>query len=120
MKSLRRILIYGSSIYILSLESNLRSLTGVETFLLNNNDNDLEESVEALDPDIIMIDDANDYFSKVLRIMANHPRSQVISMDKIRHTFTIHSSQSYPVNTMDDLVQALASLSFSQGKNSSP
>ncbi len=114
MKSLRRILLYGSSIYLLSLESILRSLSGVEVFWLDDNNHDLVESIATYDPDVILTDVSSDDFPDALKVMTDHPETKMITLDKAQQTVTVLSSQKFPANTMYDLTQALDYFSYSE------
>lgn len=106
MRTLRRTVLYGNSVFLAGLALNCSNRPGLETATIDTDDPDAEQQLRALSPDVIVFDLAAQPESAV-RLLKECPDLRLIGVDATSNKLIVLSGYRSSVLTMDDLVHVI-------------
>ncbi len=110
MSTPRRVIICGDSVFLTGVAESLRAMPGLEIVQVNARHPDAAARLAALQPDVIVVDQADAAVNTLLALLYQRPDLPVVGLDVSRNLLTILSAQEYPAADLSDLARVIQDL----------
>ncbi len=107
----RRVVLYGNSLFLVSMEVSLQDKQGLTIVRLEGNSKDVGERLEAAHPDMVVFDLAAQP-DLALTFLRDYPGLPVIGLDVSRSAVMVLFSQQYATDTAEDLANLIKVQTF--------
>jgi DNA-binding NarL/FixJ family response regulator len=106
----RKVVLYGNSLFLAGVEASLTDRTGLEVSRLEANLPDALERLDALGPDVVILDMAESNAEFALKILKEHPGLPLIGLDLSKNNqVLVLSGQKREAFTAHDLTTVILS-----------
>jgi len=106
----RKVVLYGNSLFLAGVEASLTDRTGLEVSRLEANLPDVQERLNALGPDVVILDMAESNAEFALTILREHPGLPLIGLDLSKNNqVLVLSGQEREAFTAHDLTAVILS-----------
>jgi hypothetical protein len=105
MNHVQRVVICGTSVFLMSIEAGLAKLPGMEVVRFNPHLPDAEARIMALSPDVV-IAEWGDNHADLARTLLSHGLS-LVELDASRNAVTVLSGRQVRVSETEDLARVI-------------
>ncbi len=105
MNPIRRVVICGTSVFLMSIEAGLTNKSGMEVVRLNHRLPNAKTRIMALSPDVVIVE-RGDTRADQARALLSHGLS-VVELDASRDTVTVLSGLQFQVSETQDLARLI-------------
>ena len=106
MSHVQRVVIWGTSVYLMSIEAGLAALPGMEVVRLNPHLPNAEVRILALSPDVVIVEQRSDNHADLARTLLNHGLS-LVEVDANENTVTLLNGRRVPISEIGDMVRVI-------------
>ncbi len=105
MNYVRRVVIWGTSVYLMSIEAGLAKLPGMEVVRLNPHLPGAEARILALSPDVVIVE-RSDNHADLARTLLSHGLP-LLELDASRNAVTVLSGRQVRASETEDLARVI-------------
>ena len=105
MNYVQRVVIWGTSVFLMSIEAGLAKLPGMEVVRLNPHLPGAEARIMALSPDVVIVERGNDHAGRA-QMLLSHGLS-LVELDASRDAVTVLSGRQVQVSETEDLARLI-------------
>lgn len=103
----RRVILYGDSVFMASVEASLRRWPELEVICIHAPGSDLEQQVSELAPDAIVVEPSIPLAQDMLIFVQTHPDLTLIGLDPNSRVAILLTSQQQVIQNVTGLVQLI-------------
>jgi len=102
---IRRVVICGTSVFLMAIEAGLAKLPGMEVVRLNPHLPGAEARIMALSPDVVIVERSDNHAGQTQMLLSHG--LPLVELDASRNVITVLSGRQVQVSKMEDLVRVI-------------
>ncbi len=108
----KKIALFGKSLTLASVGASLGQYQPLEVVTLDPENAAAEQELQALAPDVILLDLAAGQVDRVISLLGERPRTQLIGLDAAGERFLLLSGQPASTLSTQDLVELIVTATW--------